>query len=176
MKKLLFSLLVLILPSIGCLAQDDNHKVFDEKSGKDILLGAVTRDGLIGMGDWFDLAYNEYKPDSATIAALKESKDQYPYIFVVMATWCGDSREQVPHFYKIMDMLDYPKEQIFVVAVDRDKKAGNFCIGDFNVKLVPTFIFTIDGEETGRIIETPVNSLERDLLDIFTGKQPAPGQ
>jgi len=155
-------------------AQDDNHRVPDSKSGKEILVGTVTRDGLISMGDWFNEEYNKYQPDSSVIAGIKAHINDYPWVFIVLGTWCGDSREQVPHFLKIMDLLQYPSEQIFMVAVDRDKKAGNFCVGDYNVTLVPTFIMTQDGEETGRIIETPVTTLEQDFLNILTGKTLAP--
>ena len=165
---LITAVLLLIFTNLN--AQDDNHRIFDEKSGKDILIGTVTRDGLITMGDWFNEAYNAYLPDQEIISSLKSQSSKYPYVFIVLGSWCGDSREQVPHFLKIMDQLSYPPEQIFMVAVDRDKKAGNFCIGDFNVTLVPTFIFSIDGEETGRIIETPVTSLEQDFLNILNGK------
>ncbi len=169
MKNLLIStFLLLILTNLS--AQDDNRKVFDEKSGKDILIGTVTRDGLISMVDWYYEAYNAYQPDQEIINQIKPLSQTYPYIFIVMGTWCGDSREQVPHFLKILDQLAYPAEQVFMVAVDRNKKAGNFCIADFNVTLVPTFIMTVDGEETGRIIETPVTTLEQDFLNILTGK------
>jgi hypothetical protein len=54
-----------------------------------------------------------------------------------------------------------------MVAVDREKKGGEFCLADFEINLVPTFIFTQQGNEIGRIIETPVVSLEQDLLNII---------
>ncbi|MHC1776187.1 MAG: thioredoxin family protein [Lentimicrobium sp.] len=155
-------------------AQDDNKLVFDEKSGKDILIGTVTRDGLISMGSWFNDNYTAYNPDAEIISQIRAHSGHYPYIFIVLASWCSDSREQVPHFLKFLDQLTYSPEQVFMVAVDRDKKAGNFCIGDFNVTLVPTFIMTVDGEETGRIIETPVATLEQDFLNILKGKVAAP--
>jgi thiol-disulfide isomerase/thioredoxin len=173
MRKTLF-LALFLLTFYSLKAQDDNLKVFDEKSGKDILLGTVTREGLISMGDWFNEEYNAYQPNQEIINSIKRQSSKYPYIFIVLATWCSDSREQVPHFLKIMDQLSYPSDQIFMVAVDRSKKAGNFCIGDFNVTLVPTFIFTVDGEETGRIIETPVTSIEQDFLNILNGNSVLP--
>jgi hypothetical protein len=166
MRKLLL-IAGLILTISNLQAQDDNKKVFDEKSGKDILIGTVTRDGLISMGAWFDSTYNAYKPDLTIINSIKAKSAGYPWVFIVLGTWCGDSREQVPHFLKILDQLSYPPEQIFMVAVDRNKKAGNFCVGDYNITLVPTFIFTHEGEEKGRIIESPVTTLEQDFLNIL---------
>ncbi len=171
-NTLLIALFLISLTSLK--AQDDNKLVPDEKSGKDILIGTVTRDGLISMGTWFNDTYNAYQPNPEIIGNIKTFSDHYPYVFIVLGTWCSDSREQVPHFLKILDQLSYPPEQVFMVAVDRNKKAGNFCIGDFNVTLVPTFIMTVDGEETGRIIETPVTSLEQDFLNILNGKVSAP--
>ncbi|NTW23342.1 MAG: hypothetical protein HGA37_01480 [Lentimicrobium sp.] len=171
-KSLLIS--VSFFWALGVYAQDDNHRVIDDKSGKEILIGTVTRDGLISMGDWFNEEYNKYQPDSAVISNIKTYNDNFPWVFIVLGTWCGDSREQVPHFLKIMDVLDYPAEQIFMVAVDRDKKAGNFCVGDYNVTLVPTFMMTQDSDEIGRIIETPVTTLEQDFLNILNGRIAAP--
>jgi thiol-disulfide isomerase/thioredoxin len=177
LKKTMRNTLILaffLLTFTSLKAQDDNLKVFDEKSEKDILLGSVTREGLISMGGWFNEEYNAYQPNQEIINNIKLQSNKYPYIFIILGTWCGDSREQVPHFLKIMDQLSFPPEQIYMVAVDRNKRAGNFCIGDFNVTLVPTFIFTADGEETGRIVETPVTSLEQDFLNILNGKEVAP--
>jgi hypothetical protein len=36
-----------------------------------------------------------------------------------------------------------------------------------NIERVPTFIFKRGGEEIGRIIETPDESLEADMLKLF---------
>ena len=166
MRKLLL-IAGLILTITNLQAQDDNKKVFDEKSGKDILIGTVTRDGLISMGAWFDSTYKAYKPDATIINSIKAKSTEYPWVFIVLGTWCGDSREQVPHFLKILDQHSYQTEQVFMVAVDRNKKAGNFCVGDYNITLVPTFIMTSDGEEKGRIIEAPVTTLEQDFLNIL---------
>jgi hypothetical protein len=38
-----------------------------------------------------------------------------------------------------------------------------------NIERVPTFIFLKNKVEAGRIIETPVTSLEQDMLNILTG-------
>ncbi len=52
----------------------------------------------------------------------------------------------------------------------------------WGVTLVPTFIFRVDGEELGRIIETPTGTLEGDAADLVApadadlGAPGAPGQ
>ncbi|HOP13139.1 MAG: thioredoxin family protein [Lentimicrobium sp.] len=173
MRKSL-TLISALLFMVFNLSAQENHRVNDEKSGKEILIGTVTRDGLAGMGEWFNSEYNLYQPDTMVVAHLKFHSGDYPWIFIALGTWCSDSREQVPRFLKILDQLAYPADRIFMVAVDRDKKAKDFCIGDYDIKLVPTFIFTRQGEEIGRIIETPVESLERDFMNILNGRASAP--
>lgn len=149
------------------IAQETDKIAKDSKTGNDILLGAVTREGLINIGTWFTEEYDLYIPDTASINYLIHHKENLPNVFVVLGTWCGDSKEHVPHFYKIMDLVNYPASKVFMVSVDRDKKAEEFCLADFEITLVPTFIFTAKGEEIGRIIETPTESLEKDLVNII---------
>lgn len=158
---------IIMISSLFAGAQDNNQRIIDEKSGIEILIGTVTREGLDNFGDWYSAEYQQYQPDSSKITQISNLGDDYPWIFIVLGTWCGDSRQQVPRFFKILDQLNYPSERIFMVAVDRDKKTKDFCIGDYNIQLVPTFIFTHDGEEAGRIIETPETTLEGDLLSIM---------
>lgn len=163
------SILVFLLFANLLPAQDTNKIAKDPKNGDDMFVGAVTREGLTSLSTWFNEEYNIYTPDSTAIEFLKTNREKLPYLFLVMGTWCGDSKEHVPHFYKIADLINYPEEKIFVVAVDRDKKGGDFCLSDFDITLVPTFIFTSKGNEIGRIIETPVVSLEQDMVDIIKG-------
>ncbi len=168
--------IVIVLLSVSALAQEPNSIQKDPKTGNDMIVGEVTRQGLLNLPTWssdeykFTDEYNLYSPDTTYLNYLKQIKNELPYVFVVLGTWCGDSKDQVPRFLKIADMIGYPEDKIFMVAVDRDKKGGSFCLADFNITLVPTFIFTKKGEEIGRIIETPQTSLEEDLVNIIKSK------
>ncbi|HOI88496.1 MAG TPA: thioredoxin family protein [Lentimicrobium sp.] len=174
MRTIIFLLAFIYIPITELMAQDENKIITDPVKGTDMLIGTVSREGLETLGDWFANEYRDYQADPDVIERLKMHCESYPYIFIVLGTWCGDSREQVPRFFRILDLLEYPESNVFMVAVDREKKAGEFCIGDFGIGLVPTFIFSQQGEETGRIIETPVVSLEQDFLDILNGRSLAP--
>jgi thiol-disulfide isomerase/thioredoxin len=88
-------------------------------------------------------------------------------ITLVMATWCGDSRDWVPRFYKIMDQLGFKYKNLTLICVDREKKATGTNVEDLNIELVPTFIFYRKKMEIGRIIEVPVDLLEKDILKIL---------
>lgn len=84
-----------------------------------------------------------------------------------MATWCGDSRDWVPRFYKIMDELDFKSKNLTLICVDRDKKAPGTKVEELNIEKVPTFIFYRKKKELGRIIEVPGDLLEKDILKIL---------
>lgn len=168
MKSLIISIFFVVLGSM-ISAQTANQIVIDTVTGNEIICGETTRDGLIKIGDWFNEGYSNYQPNNEIIKNLLELKSDLPNILVVLGTWCGDSKEHVPHFFKVIDDIGYPVDKIFMVAVDRSKKGGDFCLTDFDIQLVPTFIFTKNGEEIGRIIETPLTNVEQDMLDIIKG-------
>ena len=87
-------------------------------------------------------------------------------ILLVFGSWCHDSHEQVPRFIRILNMLQYDMEKLTMIGVDSEKKAYVYPLQDKKIELVPTFIFYRDGEEIGRIIETPKRTLEKDFYKI----------
>lgn len=88
-------------------------------------------------------------------------------ITVVLGTWCHDSQVQVPRFFKILTKARYLKDNVKVLCVNMDKKIPGRNISELNIKRVPTFIFYKDEKEIGRIIESPKQSLEEDMLSIL---------
>ena len=87
-------------------------------------------------------------------------------IKIVMGTWCSDSRTEVPHFYKIMDEINYPNEKVTLINVNRDKQGLENEVEGLDINFVPTFIFYKAREEIGRIIEMPYDTLEKDMLEL----------
>jgi thiol-disulfide isomerase/thioredoxin len=92
-------------------------------------------------------------------------------IVVVLGTWCGDSKREVPRFLKIVDLASIPSSRISYYAVDRTKKSPDGVANTFRIDLVPTFIFLKQGEEVGRIVESPRTSLEEEMLTILADAQ-----
>lgn len=167
MKKVL--LIFLLLFSLGAInAQNSKLYQTDPKNGKSMLVGKIKSKHLQSgdFKDWFNAEYGVYKPDAETMMKLKPLLKKVR-IVLVMATWCSDSRREVPRFYQILDQAGVNHKRMKVLSVDREKKAGKFEASSLNVTLVPTFIIYRNGREIGRIIETPVESLEKDLLNIL---------
>lgn len=170
MKKLLSAILVLF--AMNASSQEINKKIRDDAGHVLGLINTCSRAGLSTIPEMqrrYDVEYPNYQPDSTTVKALKPLlKDKK--ITIVMGTWCGDSHLQVPRFYKILDALEISEKETTLICVDRSKKAENGLIDNLNILHVPTFIFTANGKEIGRIVESPGETLEKDMLSILAKK------
>ena len=136
----------------------------------DYLLGSIQRSDLEKdvYGEWFDENYNLHALDNSLIPELKNTFDDVQ-VTVFMGTWCSDSQREVPAFFKILDAIE---KQIIVrlIAVDEDKMVPDGSATDSGIEYVPTFIFSKNEKEINRIVEFPIFSLEKDMLDILQGK------
>ena len=164
MKKLFLLLMIL---SAVIYAQDKNKLIVDEKSGKPMLLGLCDRTAFAdtSFSWWFNSEYDNYTPDSTEVLKLSKVINDVK-ITIVMGSWCSDSRREVPRFFKILDLLGYGQKNLIIICVDGNKKATGNEVEKLDIKLVPTFICTKDDKEIGRIVETPKETLEKDLAKI----------
>jgi thiol-disulfide isomerase/thioredoxin len=149
-------------------AQVLNQSLVDPVRNKEILIDYVNREGLQTgeFESYYKAEYNNYTVDDDAIRQLKESLADYE-IVIVLASWCIDSKEQVPRFLKLLDLAAYPEDSLLMLAVDSDKQARDVETDFLDIERVPTFIIYKQGVEQGRIVETPVKSLELDLLRIL---------
>ena len=156
-----------ILPGI-MFSQDLNKKIIDPRLNKEILYGYCDRYGLEKgeFGKLFDEYYKIYEPDQAVLDSLKLKKEGVE-ILIILGTWCSDSQEQVPRFFKILDKIKFNKKSVQLICVSRDKEAGDVETVNYNIQKTPTFIVYRRGREIGRIVENPSTSLEKDLLMFF---------
>jgi thiol-disulfide isomerase/thioredoxin len=122
---------------------------------------------------WFDDEYNGYTADTKTLESIKINLNNIT-IKAFMGTWCGDSRREVPRFYKILNALDFKTKNFKMIALDRSKQTPDNLQEGFNINYVPTFIFYKNNKEIGRIVESPIETLEADFLTIITRKPYTP--
>ena len=162
--KFRIHLILLFFFPAFCIAQD--FKVLD-KDDQAILVGITNRSEFqdTHFAPWFDHEYSNYSVDSKT---LSKSRDQFEgkIIKIILGTWCSDSRREVPRFVKILDSVGFPFDKVQFINVDRDKKGLYDEVDGLDIQFVPTFIIYENGIEIGRIIETPLESLEKDLSRI----------
>ena len=149
-----------------------SNAVVKNTNGTEMLLGHCTRSCLAQkpFAEWYFKNYNDYLVDSITVIEIRKLfKDKNMTIF--MGTWCGDSRREVPRMLKILDASGIKEKQVQIIFVSNDpdlyKQSPQHEEKGMNIIRVPTFIISKGKKETGRIIEYPKQSLEKDLLKIL---------
>ena len=113
------------------------------------------------------IEYNNYQLDYETLDSLEGKLDNIN-IKIVFRSTCSDSREQLPRLFKILNELNYNVNTITLIGVNREKQGLSNEAEGLDIEFVPTIIFYKDGNEIGRIVETPYESLEKDLLKILS--------
>ena len=142
-----------------------------------VVMGEVTRDRILAdIPDW-DAEFFEYEPDPVIVGEIAGAI-QGVEITVLLGTWCSDSRREIPRLWKILDGIGYPAEEMTLYAVGSSRFTDEMPIPPdlldwstrikerYGVERVATIILYRDGEEIGRIVETPRTTLEGDLLGI----------
>jgi thiol-disulfide isomerase/thioredoxin len=114
----------------------------------------------------YDQNYAAYEPDKELLTRLG-ILTQDTDITAIIGTWCGDSKLYVPQFYKLLDSIGFTESNLMLIEVDEEKKAINGSIDHLNIISVPTFIVYKQGKELGRIVESPQQTLELDLLTLL---------
>ena len=142
-------------------------------SAQEKLIGTVKKTAFEkdSYKEWFLPNYKNYQVHKSLIRKVKKDLKQHQ-IKVFLGTWCGDSKREVPAFFKILDQVSFPESQLQIICLDNIesayKKSPNGEEVGLNIHRVPTFVFYKDGEEVNRIVETPITSLERDISKIVT--------
>jgi tetratricopeptide (TPR) repeat protein len=127
--------------------------------------------------DWFQAQYDVYQPDTAILRKLRPLlKNVRMDIF--LGSWCGDSRRETPRMLKILQDAGMDTARIQLFFVDNSDAAYKQSIGGEEkgkfIHHVPSFLVYDLQKETGRIIESPRESLEKDLLHILNKTVYAP--
>lgn len=137
-----------------------------------VIVGETTREQIEAAPEWAT-AEVESRPDPEASKALA-SVPPGAEVTVFLGTWCGDSRREVPRFWKALDLAkgagtDMPFT-IHYIGVDRQKKEPAAPVTDNDIRYVPTFLVHREGREVGRIVEESPHGIEKDLLALLTGQ------
>ncbi|MDR1980691.1 MAG: thioredoxin family protein [Tannerellaceae bacterium] len=163
MKNLML-LSFMALLSITSVAQPTNPQ----------LLGVCSLEELKKepYAEWFITNYTAYVPNESVVKQLKNMRLKDYSVTIFFATWCGDSKREVPRFIKLLDVLGFQPSALNLIAVDSAdslyKQSPGHEERGKHIYKVPTFIISKKGNEVNRIVEIPALSLERDLLAILT--------
>lgn len=169
------SIIMLLFLFLSIISSAQVNSIIKDEKGNSILLGKVSRDILNHKDfDWFLENYNSYLINDRIVERLKDKLKGYKFK-VFFGSWCGDSKRNLPVFYKVIEEAGFSEENIETIAVDRKKEAYKQAPDreekGLNIHRVPTFILYKNGKEVNRIVEYPKETFERDLLRIMSGKK-----
>lgn len=137
-------------------------------------LQELEKDSL--YASWYQKNYTAMDSISPSVSWASHLKSTAVDIY--MGTWCGDSKKWVPRFVRLWDELGLDRSQLrFIALYDSKEKYKQGPQGEEkgkNIHRVPTFIFKEDGKEYARIVESPRNSLKKDLEQIALGVSSEP--
>lgn len=172
MKKQL--IITFLFVSYFVSGQQINKTIKDSK-GKLMLLGKTNKQAFSNTNfTWFQQYYDDYITNDNVILQLKDSLKNYK-IKAFYGTWCGDSKRGIPKFYKVLDKANFNTNNLEMIAVDKKpeayKASPNGEEKGLNIHRVPTFIFYKENKEVARIVESPNEDYERDILNIINNKK-----
>jgi thiol-disulfide isomerase/thioredoxin len=173
---------IVIIALLICAAQTFAQNVYKEvesRSGGIDLVGSFSPDQLKTepFAEWFQTFYDYHGTDDTLIEKFAIDLKQY-HILVFMGTWCSDSQREIPALLKILEQAGFPREQLKIIGVyDKGplyKTSPNGEQWGLQIKMVPTIIFLKDGKEVNRIVESPIETLEKDIAKIISGAEYLP--
>ncbi len=154
----------------GCGSSDSYHIAVDTHGTK-IVTGVFSHTLLESDSSflWYRENYAAFMPDSASVAVIAATAKNIHFI-VVGGTWCGDTKRELPKFFKTVSLAHIPDTNIVLYGVDRSKKSNDGFTEKYNIINVPTFILLSNGKELGRIVESEKRGMEFDLVDLLQAK------
>ena len=155
---------LIIVVLIGCSGSK-------EAATEKMALGPVKESELISADyEPFKATFDTVHVDQMVVDMIGQVKGDVD-VQVFFGSWCKDSKREVPRFLKVASKAGISDEKIKLYGVDRTKKSPDGLTEKYNIQLVPTFIFLKNGEEIGRITETPHTTIEGDMIQILAGAQ-----
>lgn len=155
-----------------------NTEVTNDKK-QTMLLGHCAYGMLQGNNykEWFMKSYNNYKVDTAIALQIKPLLAKKT-IEIFLGTWCGDTKREVPAMLKILETAGCDTNYIKLIFVNNAdsvyKQSPQHEEKAKFIHHVPTFIVYENKKELNRIVETPIVSLEKDLLAVLNKNVYAP--
>jgi hypothetical protein len=140
-----------------------------DKDGTKMLVGNADRNSLVNdkAFSWFREGYDKYQSDDKAIKIISQHAGAL-HIEVFGGTWCSDTHDLLPGFYRAMDAAGVKDTQISLHLVDRDKKTKDGAADRYQITNVPTFIVSRDNKQIGRIVESAKVSVEADIAAMLT--------
>ena len=175
MKKTIIFLSILLFFSCKTKVSDskkETNKVIENKEENINIIGYFDRNELQKnpYALWFDENYKNYDLDELTAKKIKPLIKNFE-ITVFMGTWCEESQKDIPGFFKLYDYIKADNDKIQLIGMSEQKTTPQNYEKGLEIFNVPTYIFKKNGKEINRIVEFPVETLEKDIFKILSGQE-----
>ncbi len=163
--KYLFIVFLFYLP-FSSIAQTHEKKLLNE-----VEIAQLRQEPY---NSWYASNFDSYHPNTTMVDALKKQKLSNYSVRIYFGSWCGDSKRELPRMMRLLKEINFSEKNIALIGVDDStevyKQSPKRLEAGLNIYRVPTFIIYEGKNEVARIVEYPVETLERDLLTIFSRK------
>lgn len=135
-----------------------------------ILTGWLTEDKLFAEFPGYKQEMQDYQPADSIIKQI-DALNKDIHLLMILGTYCPDCKREVPRLLKIINSLHQTGIQYKMFGLNRANADKSGMREKYGIEYIPTFIFYENDNELGRIIETPMISLENDLLEILQAEK-----
>ena len=172
MKNIFFTVLIILLT--GCSSRQQKPlpiRSVKGTSGEMILLGKINKANLqvSALTPWFNQDYQRLSIDAKLTENVKPFLKGLR-VKIFMGTWCEDSQREIPHFFKLLESLEFDQNHIEMYAMSEEKITPKNYEKGWKIFNIPTIIFLKNGIEINRFVEYPKVSLESDIIKIIKGE------
>ncbi len=166
-KNILHFLLLIMIPIVFSQCADDLYQTKTDAKGNTVYVGKGNEQVFYDHEDlyWFRSGVDDYKPNTDTIEDLKKWKNDI-YFIVFAGTWCDDTKELLPKFYRMATDAGFTRKEVTLYLVDKDKKSADGAAQLLHIDKVPTILVFRSGRMIGRIEETVSKPIEQEVLDL----------
>ena len=170
-QAIIISLFLFLLTNQKLSAQTiQPYETTIDSSNTKILKGLISRTIIESDTSfkWFKQNMQLGQANANAVEAFKQNGSKFQMIIFV-GTWCEDTQNLLPVFYRLVNKSGYDENNITLVAVDREKTTLDNLHKAFSIADVPTFIVMKDGKEVGRVVEYgKYGQIDKELGEIVS--------
>ena len=166
MKNIIILFFTIIFLNCETKGENENINIKISSKGEKMVVGKVSYNKLV------DFSKKWENSDQTNLNLKNDSKLRSLFfnikIKIFMGTWCEDSIREIPYLFNILNSINYNIESVEIICVDENKNTPEGYEKDFEIIKVPTIIFFKKNEEINRIVEFPVETLQKDIIKILS--------
>lgn len=167
-RKICIISIVICLQFIVNSCSGSKYSIENDENGKPMIVGHLTWEEWQEDAGWESYSAPTYMPNLKRANEISDIATNNAVDFVIFAgSWCSDSETELPKLYKLITGAGIFPDKILLYGVDRQKVEPSGTAKYYKIEKVPTLVLEVDGEEIGKIIESPKLSWEEDILNIL---------